>query len=358
MTEKISVIISVYNTKKYLKKCLESIIKDDYKELEILVIDDHSEESSFDLIEKINDKRIKYIYKEKNVGLSIIKQYGLDIAKGKYVIFIDSDDYIEKNSIKRMYDNIKKYKADISICDMVYVYPNKMYKFTKNKVVKLFNRKEAMKALYLDRGITFSLSNKLFKKELFKGLYINDINRDTKYQEYKEQVKIDVEAVRDKVDVLMVAMHWGVEYTHTPTDYQIDSAEFLAENDVDIVIGTHPHVIQPVTWIDDTLVFYSLGNFVSAQLQNQNYNKMVGLMSSLTITKTVKGDKVDITIGNVENELIFTSYNASTWRNFKVVPFSNENIGKYLSNYKSVYETYKAVVQKMDESMVVVPVFE
>lgn len=175
MTEKISVIISVYNTKKYLKKCLESIIVDDYKELEILVIDDHSEESSFDLIKKINDKRIKYIYKEKNVGLSIIKQYGLDIAKGKYVIFIDSDDYIEKNSIKRMYDNIKKYKADISICDMVYVYPNKMYKFTKNKVVKLFNRKEAMKALYLDRGITFSLSNKLFKKELFKGLYINDI---------------------------------------------------------------------------------------------------------------------------------------------------------------------------------------
>ena len=189
-------------------------------------------------------------------------------------------------------------------------------------------------------------------------LELNDPKRDTKYQKYKEQVKKDIEAVRDQVDVLMVAMHWGVEYTHTPTDYQIDSAEFLAENDVDIVIGTHPHVIQPVTWIDDTLVFYSLGNFVSAQLQNQNYNKMVGLMSSLTITKTVKGDKVDITIGNVENELIFTSYNASTWRNFKVVPFSNENIGKYLSNYKSVYETYKVVVQKMDESMVVVPVFE
>lgn len=189
-------------------------------------------------------------------------------------------------------------------------------------------------------------------------LELNDPKRDTNYQKYKEQVKKDIEAVRDQVDVLMVAMHWGVEYTHTPTDYQIDSAEFLAENDVDIVIGTHPHVIQPVTWIDDTLVFYSLGNFVSAQLQNQNYNKMVGLMSSLTITKTVKGDKVDITIGNVENELIFTSYNASTWRNFKVVPFSNENIGKYLSNYKSVYETYKAVVQKMDESMVVVPVFE
>lgn len=188
-------------------------------------------------------------------------------------------------------------------------------------------------------------------------LNINDPDRDSKYQEYKKQVKKDIEAVRSQVDVLIVAMHWGVEYTHNPTNYQIDSAEFLAENDVDIVIGTHPHVIQPVTWIDDTLVFYSLGNFVSAQLQNQNYNKMVGLMSSLTITKTVKGDEVDISIGNVQNELIFTSYNSSTWSNFKVVPFSNENIGKYLSNYKSVYERYKAIVQKMDESMVVVPAF-
>lgn len=189
-------------------------------------------------------------------------------------------------------------------------------------------------------------------------LNINDPDRDSKYQEYKKQVKKDIEAVRSQVDVLIVAMHWGVEYTHNPTNYQIDSAEFLAENDVDIVIGTHPHVIQPVTWIDDTLVFYSLGNFVSAQLQNQNYNKMVGLMSSLTITKTVKGDEVNISISNIQNELIFTSYNSSTWSNFKVVPFSNENIGKYLSNYKSVYERYKAIVQKMDESMVVVPAFE
>ncbi|MBE5805496.1 MAG: CapA family protein [Clostridiales bacterium] len=188
-------------------------------------------------------------------------------------------------------------------------------------------------------------------------LEINDPNRDKDYQDYKKQVKEDIDSIRGKVDVLIVAMHWGVEYTHTPTAYQVDSAKFLAENDVDIVIGTHPHVIQPVTWIDDTLVFYSLGNFVSAQLQNQNYNKMVGLMSSLTITKTVKGDKVDISIGNVENELIFTSYNSSSWSNFKVVPFSNENIGKYLSNYKSVYETYKKVVQKMDENMVVVPAY-
>lgn len=189
-------------------------------------------------------------------------------------------------------------------------------------------------------------------------LNINDPKRDSQYQKYKEQVKKDIDSVRNEVDVLMVAMHWGVEYTHNPTEYQKDSAQFLADNDVDIVIGAHPHVIQPVTWIDDTLVIYSLGNFVSAQLQNQNYNKMVGLMTSLNITKTTNGDNVKISIDDVNNELIFTSYNKNTWSNFKVVPFSNENIGKYLPNYKSVYETYKAVVQKLDTDMSVVPAYE
>ena len=180
-------------------------------------------------------------------------------------------------------------------------------------------------------------------------LYINDVNRDTKYQEYKEQVKNDIESVRDKVDVLIVAMHWGVEYTHEPTAYQKDMAQYLASLDVDIVVGTHPHVIQPITWIDDTLVIYSLGNLISAQYQDANYNKMVGLMTSLEINKTVKGDSVSITIDNIDNELIYTYY--KNWRNFKVVPFSNPVIKDYLPNYNSVYNRYKEIVQRYDSNI-------
>ena len=184
-------------------------------------------------------------------------------------------------------------------------------------------------------------------------LDLNDVEKDTEYQAYKEQVKKDIEAVRGQVDVLMVAMHWGVEYTHEPTEYEKDMANYLASLDVDIIIGTHPHVIQPVTWIDDTLVIYSLGNFISAQYQDDNYNKMVGLMTSLDIHKTVKGDKVNISIENVDNDLVYTYY--KNWRNFKVVPFSGTEIGNYLPDYKSVYETYKAVVQKYDSNMSVKP---
>ena len=186
-------------------------------------------------------------------------------------------------------------------------------------------------------------------------LNINDPDKDTKYQEYKKQVEEDIEKVRDKVDVLLVAMHWGVEYTHTPTEYQVDAAEFLADHDVDVIIGTHPHVIQPVTWIDDTLVIYSLGNFLSAQYQDENYNKSVGLMTSFTVTKTSKGDDVKISVDDVQNQLLYAYYNQSTWGNFKVVPFSHPDIAKYMSNYKSVYNTYKKIVQKMDEDMYVVP---
>ena len=188
-------------------------------------------------------------------------------------------------------------------------------------------------------------------------LNINSPDRDTKYQKYKEQVKADIEKVRDNVDILIVAMHWGVEYTHNPTEYEKDMAEYLASLDVDIIIGTHPHVIQPVAWIDDTLVIYSLGNFISAQYQNYstctNYKCTVGLMTSLKIMKTVKGEEVTIKIDNVENELIYNYYNQSTWRGFKVIPFSNPDIKNYLPNYKKVYETYKEVVQRLDSSMYV-----
>ena len=190
--------------------------------------------------------------------------------------------------------------------------------------------------------------------------YIDNINnpeKDTKYQAYKKQVKEDIDKVKDKVDFLIVAMHWGVEYTHEPTAYEKDMASYLASLGVNLIIGTHPHVIQPVTWIDDTLVIYSLGNFISAQYQNKstctNYKCTTELMTNLKIEKDIKNNQTSVKITNVENELLYNYYNQSTWRNFKVIPFSNSKIKEYLPNYKEVYNTYKAVVQKMDNEITV-----
>ena len=180
----------------------------------------------------------------------------------------------------------------------------------------------------------------------------NNPENDSEYQAYKKIVKEDIERVRDQVDVLMVAMHWGVEYTHTPTAYQKDMAQYLADQGVDIIIGSHPHVVMPVTFIDDTLVIYSLGKLVSAQETNLDYAKMVGLMSSVKITKTVKGEESTITLSDVNNELLFTYY--SGWRNFKIVPFSSPDIGDYIWDYERLYDKYSAVIKDLDETIPVV----
>ena len=176
----------------------------------------------------------------------------------------------------------------------------------------------------------------------------NNPNIDTKYQNYKKQVKNDISMVRDKVDLLMVAMHWGIEYQTTPNSYQKDMALFLESLGVDIIIGTHPHVIEPIEWINDTLVIYSLGNFISAH-EVVNMDNRVGLMSSIDIIKTIKEDETTITLSNLENELLYTYY-TKDYKNFKVIPFSNLT-DEYLKDYQNIYTRYKNIVQNIDNNI-------
>lgn len=166
-----------------------------------------------------------------------------------------------------------------------------------------------------------------------------------------EKVKQDIEKVRDKVDVILVSMHWGIEYQTVPTSEQQRQAQLLADLGADIIIGTHPHIIQPVTFIDDTLVIYSLGNFISAQSTNNDYNTMVELMSSVDIVKTTKGDEVNIELTNLNNELLYNYYKkGSKWYDFKVIPFSKMN-ETYNYDYKRLYDKYSSVVKMYDENI-------
>jgi len=173
----------------------------------------------------------------------------------------------------------------------------------------------------------------------------------------EEQAKQDIANLRDKVDVLMVAMHWGIEYTHTPVTKQREQAKFLADQGVDIVIGCHPHVIEPIEKIGNTVVFYSLGNFISNQTDE---NTRVGLFGTLDITKTVnlKTKEKTITIDNIGGELHYTHRDLPSHRNYVVIPFSNPDIGKYLPNYKTAYEKYKNIVTGGNEEFKIVPLNE
>ena len=170
-----------------------------------------------------------------------------------------------------------------------------------------------------------------------------------------EKVKSDIEKVRDKVDLLMVSMHWGTEYKNEPTETQKKQAEYLSSLGVDIIIGTHPHVIEPITYINDTLVIYSLGNFISAQSTNNDYNTMVELMTSVDIIKEEKNGQSTIKLDNLNNELLYNYYKkGSRWTDFKVIPFSQMN-ETYNQDYKRLYEKYSSIVKMYDPNIKINP---
>ena len=161
----------------------------------------------------------------------------------------------------------------------------------------------------------------------------------------KDKVKKDVEKYRDKVDLLMVAMHWGEEYTNTPTSGEKEKAKYLASLGVDIIIGCHPHVMQPMTYIGDTLVIYSLGNFVSNQ---SGYNKQTGLMASCNIEKKTYHGKTTLTVKDATAEFVFTNRNDK----YVIYPYSKLN-NNILSGYKTYYEKFKKIMTSMSNKITV-----
>jgi poly-gamma-glutamate synthesis protein (capsule biosynthesis protein) len=154
-----------------------------------------------------------------------------------------------------------------------------------------------------------------------------------------EQAKIDIESIRDKVDVVIVSMHWGEEYTHDPTYSEKREAKYLADLGVDLIIGSHPHVIQPVDYIDDTLVLYSLGNFVSGQ-SPLGLEKIIGLMVGMDIV--VKDN--DVTFENIDYKLLYT-YCTANYKNYKVYPFDNLT-DDILYNHEQIEQQYMNIVTK------------
>lgn len=118
MKNLITVVVPIYNVEKYLERCINSIMNQTYKNIEILLVNDGSPDNSKEIMEKYkgNDKRIKCFYK-KNGGLSDTRNYAINIASGKYICFIDGDDYIENTFVEKLYNKIKDDKSDLAWCN-------------------------------------------------------------------------------------------------------------------------------------------------------------------------------------------------------------------------------------------------
>ena len=159
-----------------------------------------------------------------------------------------------------------------------------------------------------------------------------------------EKAYQDIMKVKEQVDIIIVSMHWGDEYSFNVSNRQREVANYLSSLGVKLIIGHHPHVVEPIEYVNDTLVIYSLGNFLSAQ---RGIDRLTGLMVSLDIVKTTVDGVSTISLENVKAGLTYTySQTVNGYRtNFKVYPYQKltETI---LPNYQMYYNKYLDIVLK------------
>lgn len=173
MDNLISVIIPIYNVEKYLTRCVDSIINQTYRNIEIILVDDESPDKCPEICDRYlnKDNRIKVIHK-KNGGLSDARNKGMDIAKGDYIAFVDSDDYIALDMYENLISLIEKYNADISSCSVYKFYEDEDINLNCNQEynVKVYSNEQALKSLIEEKEIKQTVWNKIYKKSVIKDI--------------------------------------------------------------------------------------------------------------------------------------------------------------------------------------------
>jgi glycosyltransferase involved in cell wall biosynthesis len=171
MRPTISIIVPVYNVEKYIHECINSILQQSFTDIEVILVDDGSTDSSGRICDEyaLKDERIKVIHK-KNGGLSSARNAGIDAAIGEYIGFVDSDDWIDREMYQQLYANMLRYHAQISACRLYMMNIDDDFPDVSNGEEMVFSKTEAMEELISNQKLTFSSCNKLFSRVLFQQL--------------------------------------------------------------------------------------------------------------------------------------------------------------------------------------------
>ena len=167
---KISIVTTVYNIEKYIKRCLDSLISQTYKNIEIIVVNDCSTDGSMDLVKSFKDERITVIEHKENLGAGWARRTGIEAATGDYVITIDGDDWVSPDFIEKLAENAKETNADIVSGGITIVYPDG-YQDVKKFPVKCSVGMEKFRD-YANQRIVF-LNNKLVKRNMYEATPYN-----------------------------------------------------------------------------------------------------------------------------------------------------------------------------------------
>lgn len=188
---KVSIIVPFYNVEGYIRKCLDTLVNQTLNEIEIILVNDGSKDGSAEIAKEFFEKypnKIVYLEKE-NGGLSDARNYGLPYARGEYIAFLDSDDYVEKDMYKKMYELAKKENSDMVLCNFYWEYPKKK---KIGRMLEFNNKNEMLEKIRVEAW------NKLIKREIIektgikfpKGYRYEDVEFTYKLVPYLNKVII------------------------------------------------------------------------------------------------------------------------------------------------------------------------
>lgn len=191
----ISIIIPVYNVEKYISRCLDSIVNQTYKDLQIIIVNDGSTDGGLNIIREYDDERIEIINKS-NGGLSSARNAGLEVAKGEYVTFIDSDDWVDLTMIEKMISNAVANAADIVCVEEIVTNGDKI-SVINNKTTKTYTDSDCLTQLLSLRVKSYSWG-KLYKREIFDnsecrfpvGMNYEDVATSYKFFSYCKRLVV------------------------------------------------------------------------------------------------------------------------------------------------------------------------
>ena len=217
---KVSIIVAVYNVEKYLEECLDSILSQTFMDFECIIVNDASPDKCPDICDEYakKDNRIKVIHKKQNEGLPQARRTGFNASIGEYILFVDSDDWIEQKMVERLYNLAVIENHDIVYCDAVEF--NDSQKNGARVIRKSFDTRNMNKDDIINNLLKYKLDccvwNKLFKRELFENIIF------PKFQQWEDAVIC--------VQLFLKAMSIGYEYS---------------------ILYHHRHNLDSLTWKND-----------------------------------------------------------------------------------------------------------
>lgn len=278
MNEKITIVIPIYNVEEYIEKCLQTVLNQTYKNLEIILINDGSTDGSENKCKKIMEKDNRTILiSTSNRGVSSARNIGIEKATGDYIIFIDADDWIELNMIEELYKNIKKHDADIAICDFYINNLKKEYAHTKMQREEIITNKQIMyEYLFNNDFYEGYIWNKLIKREKILNIRFDKkikLQEDAVFlSELFENIDKIIYMPNKKLYHYRIRKNSAVKFKYIPRDF---TKLYAFEKFIKIKYKYSVNSLEKIEYLYYTMARQGIYIFKKAQINDEKNNKKI-----------------------------------------------------------------------------------